>query len=200
MYRQQMLKQIINYKQKTNTIMSTTKWTIDPTHSEVSFKVKHLVISTVTGFFRKFEGSAESTSDDFAGAKVNFSAAIDSIDTNQADRDNHLKSGDFFDAANHPNLTFSGVIKNEGGDFKLVGDLTMRGTTKAVELDVDFGGVAGDPYGQTKAGFEIDGKVNRKDFGLSWSAITEAGSVVVSDQVRLHLNVQLVKQQVAELA
>ncbi|WP_075351712.1 YceI family protein [Algoriphagus marinus] len=179
--------------------MSTTKWTIDPTHSEVSFKVKHLVISTVTGFFRKFEGSAESTSDDFAGAKVNFSAAIDSIDTNQADRDNHLKSGDFFDAANHPNLTFSGVITNEGGDYKLVGDLTMRGTTKAVELDVDFGGVAGDPYGQTKAGFEIDGKVNRKDFGLSWSAITEAGSVVVSDQVRLHLNVQLVKQQEAEL-
>lgn len=179
--------------------MSTTKWTIDPTHSEVSFKVKHLVISTVTGFFRKFEGSAESTSDDFEGAKVNFSAAIDSIDTNQSDRDNHLKSGDFFDAANHPNLTFSGVIKNLGGDYKLVGDLTMRGTSKTVELDVDFGGVAGDPYGQTKAGFEIDGKVNRKDFGLSWSAITEAGSVVVSDQVRLHLNVQLVKQQVEEL-
>jgi len=179
--------------------MSTTKWIIDPTHSEVSFKVKHLVISTVTGFFRKFEGSAESTSDDFEGAKVNFSAAIDSIDTNQADRDNHLKSGDFFDAANHPNLTFSGVINNQGGDYKLVGDLTMRGTTKAVELDLDFGGVAGDPYGQTKAGFEIDGKVNRKEFGLSWSAITEAGSVVVSDKVRLHLNVQLVKQGVAEL-
>jgi polyisoprenoid-binding protein YceI len=178
--------------------MSTTKWIIDPTHSEVSFKVKHLVISTVTGFFRKFEGSMESTSDDFDGAKVNFSAAIDSIDTNQTDRDNHLKSGDFFDAANHPNLTFSGSIKNNGGDYKLVGDLTMRDTTKAIELDVDFGGVAGDPYGQTKAGFEIEGKVNRKEFGLSWSAITEAGSVVVSEQVRLHLNVQLVKQQVEE--
>jgi polyisoprenoid-binding protein YceI len=178
--------------------MSTTKWIIDPTHSEVSFKVKHLVISTVTGFFRKFEGSMESTSDDFDGAKVNFSAAIDSIDTNQTDRDNHLKSGDFFDAANHPNLIFSGAIKNNGGDYKLVGDLTMRDTTKAIELDVDFGGVAGDPYGQTKAGFEIEGKVNRKEFGLSWSAITEAGSVVVSEQVRLHLNVQLVKQQVEE--
>ncbi len=178
--------------------MSTTKWTIDPTHSEVSFKVKHLVISTVTGFFRKFEGSAESNSNDFVGAKVNFSAAIDSIDTNQSDRDNHLKSADFFDAANHPNLTFEGIVQNNGGDYKLVGDLTMRNTTKKVELDVDFGGVAGDPYGQTKAGFEIDGKVNRKDFGLSWSAITEAGSVVVSDHVRLHLNVQLVKQEVAE--
>ena len=174
--------------------MSVTKWIIDPTHSEVAFKVKHLVISTVTGFFRKFEGSVESTSEDFEGAKVSFTAAIDSIDTNQADRDNHLKSGDFFDAANHPNLIFSGVIKNEGGAYTLVGDLTMRGTTKPVSLDVDFGGIAGDPYGQTKAGFEIDGKVNRKDFGLSWSAITEAGSVVVSDQVRLLLNVQLVKQ------
>lgn len=178
--------------------MTTNKWTIDPTHSEVSFKVKHLVISTVTGYFKKFEGSAESASDDFDGAKVAFSADIDSIDTNQADRDGHLKSADFFDAANFPQLTFEGKIQNEGGDYKLVGELTMRGTTKIVELDVDFGGVAGDPYGQTKAGFEIEGKVNRKDFGLSWSAVTEAGNVVVSDQVRLLLSVQLVKQVAAE--
>jgi len=174
--------------------MSTTKWIIDPTHSEVSFKVKHLVISTVTGYFKKFEGNMESNSDDFDGAKINFSAAIDSIDTNQSDRDKHLKSEEFFDAVSHPNLTFSGTVKNTGDDYKLIGELTMRGTTKAVELEVDFGGIAGDTYGQTKAGFEIEGKVNRKDFGLSWSAITEAGSVVVSDQVRLLLSVQLVKQ------
>ena len=178
--------------------MSTTKWTIDPTHSEVSFKVKHLVISTVTGYFRKFEGAAESTSDDFAGAKVSFAADIDSIDTNQADRDGHLRSPDFFDAANHPQLTFSGTVENQGEDYKLVGDLTLRGTSKTVELDVDFGGVAGDPYGQTKAGFEIEGKINRKDFGLSWSAVTEAGNVIVSDNVRLILSVQLVKQVEAE--
>jgi len=174
--------------------MTATKWIIDPTHSEVSFKVKHLVISTVTGYFKKFEGSAESTSDDFDGATVAFTADINSIDTNQKDRDNHLKSGDFFDAANHPKLSFEGKISNQGGDYKLIGNLTMRETTKEVELDVDFGGVAGDPYGQTKAGFEIEGKVNRKEFGLSWSAVTEAGSVVVSDQVRLILSVQLVKQ------
>lgn len=174
--------------------MSTTKWTIDPTHSEVSFKVKHLVISTVTGYFKKFEGEAESDSDDFDGAKVSFSAEIDSIDTNQKDRDNHLKSADFFDAENHPKLKFEGKIAKNGGDYKLIGNLTMRETTKEVELDVDFGGVAGDPYGQTKAGFEIEGKVNRKEFGLSWSAVTEAGSVVVSDQVRLILSIQLVKQ------
>ncbi|SDC77201.1 Polyisoprenoid-binding protein YceI [Algoriphagus faecimaris] len=174
--------------------MSTTKWTIDPTHSEVSFKVKHLVISTVTGYFKKFEGAAESTSEDFDGASVSFTADIDSIDTNQTDRDNHLKSADFFDAANHPKLSFEGKIGKNGGDYKLAGNLTMRGATKEVELDVDFGGVAGDPYGQTKAGFEIEGKVNRKEFGLSWSAVTEAGSVVVSDQVRLILSIQLVKQ------
>ena len=174
--------------------MNTTKWIIDPTHSEVSFKVKHLVISTVTGFFRKFEGAAASVFDDFNGAVVSFTADIDSIDTNQADRDGHLKSADFFDAANHPKLSFVGKIANIGGDYRLVGDLNLRGVTKEVELEVTFGGVVADPYGQTKAGFEIEGKINRKDFGLTWSAITEAGSVVVSDQVRLILSVQLVKQ------
>jgi polyisoprenoid-binding protein YceI len=178
--------------------MNTTKWIIDPTHSEVSFKVKHLVISTVTGYFRKFEGTAESASEDFDGATVGFSADIDSIDTNQSDRDAHLKSPDFFDAANHPKLTFSGKIAKSGSDHKLVGDLSIRGNKHEVALDVDFGGVTGDPYGQTKAGFEIEGKISRKEFGLVWSAVTEAGSVVVSDQVRLILNVQLVKQEVTE--
>jgi polyisoprenoid-binding protein YceI len=174
--------------------MSTTKWIIDPMHSEVSFKVKHLVISTVTGYFRKFEGAAESASDDFDGASVSFTADIDSIDTNQADRDGHLKSADFFDAANHPKLSFEGKIANNGGEYSLVGHLYLRGVNKEVELDVNFGGIVADPYGQTKAGFEIEGKINRKDFGLAWSAITEAGSVVVSDQVRLILSVQLIKQ------
>ncbi|RZS94604.1 YceI family protein [Cecembia calidifontis] len=171
--------------------MSTTaKWVIDPTHSEVSFKVKHLVISTVTGYFRKFEGAAETTSDDFNGAKVSFSADIDSIDTNQSDRDGHLKSDDFFNAEKFPKMTFSGVL--EGSTLK--GDLTIRDITKTVTMDVDFGGVATDPYGNTKAGFEIEGKISRKEFGLMWNAVTEAGSVVVSDQVRILLSVQLVKQ------
>ncbi|MCH7400600.1 YceI family protein [Belliella kenyensis] len=167
-----------------------TKWSIDPTHSEVSFKVKHLVISTVTGYFRKFEGGAESSSDDFEGAKVNFTADIDSIDTNQADRDGHLKSDDFFNAEAYPKLSFEGVVS--GG--KLKGDLSIREVTKSIELDVDFGGVAEDPYGNTKAGFEIEGKISRKDFNLKWNAVTEAGSVVVSDSVKLILSVQLVKQ------
>jgi polyisoprenoid-binding protein YceI len=174
--------------------MSTTKWIIDPTHSEVAFKVKHLVISTVTGYFRKFEGNAESTSEDFSGATVAFSLAVDSIDTNQSDRDQHLKSADFFDTANFPSISFAGKLVNQGGDYQLVGDLTLKGITKEVALEVTYGGTVGDPYGQTKAGFEIEGKINRKDFGLTWSAITEAGSVVVSDQVRLQFSVQLVKQ------
>ncbi len=174
--------------------MSTTKWIIDPTHSEVAFKVKHLVISTVTGYFRKFEGNAESTSEDFLGASVGFSLAVDSIDTNQSDRDQHLKSADFFDTANFPNISFAGKLVNQGGEYQLVGDLTLKGITKEVTLDVTYGGTVADPYGQTKAGFEIEGKINRKDFGLTWSAITEAGSVVVSDQVRLQFSVQLVKQ------
>lgn len=174
--------------------MSTTKWMIDPAHSEVAFKVKHLVISTVTGYFRTFEGHAEAISDDFSGAAVAFSLAVDSIDTNQSDRDQHLKSADFFDAANFPNISFAGKLVNQGGEYQLVGDLSLKGITKEVALEVTYGGTVGDPYGQTKAGFEIEGKISRKEFGLTWSAITEAGSVVVSDQVRLQFSVQLVKQ------
>jgi polyisoprenoid-binding protein YceI len=174
--------------------MSTTKWIIDPTHSEVAFKVKHLVISTVTGYFRKFEGAAESASEDFNGASVTFSLEVNTIDTNQSDRDQHLKSADFFDTASFPTIAFAGKLVNQGGEYQLLGDLTLKGITQQVTLDVTYGGTVADPYGQTKAGFEIEGKLNRKDFGLTWSAITEAGSVVVSDQVRLQLSVQLVKQ------
>ena len=174
--------------------MSTTKWIIDPTHSEVAFKVKHLVISTVTGYFRKFEGAAESASEDFNGASVTFSLDVNTIDTNQSDRDQHLKSADFFDAASFPSIAFAGKLVNQGGEYQLQGDFTLKGITQQVTLDVTYGGTVADPYGQTKAGFEIEGKLNRKDFGLTWSAITEAGSVVVSDQVRLQLSVQLVKQ------
>jgi polyisoprenoid-binding protein YceI len=169
---------------------TTTKWAIDPTHSEVSFKVKHLVISTVTGNFKSFEGAAESSSDDFQGAEISFAAHIASIDTNQSDRDNHLKSADFFDAEKYPKMTFSGIL--EGNSLK--GELTIKDVTKTVALSAHFGGVVQDPYGQTKAGFELEGKISRKEFGLIWNAVTEAGSVVVSDQVRILANIQIVKQ------
>ncbi|MCB0853007.1 MAG: YceI family protein [Bacteroidetes bacterium] len=171
-----------------------TKWTIDPTHSEVQFKVKHLVISTVTGTFKEFEGNLETETEDFEGANASFSLNVNSVDTNVADRDNHLKSNDFFNAEQYPNITFNGTLnKVNSGDYKLIGDLTIRDVTKKVELDVEYGGSMVDGYGQTKAGFEISGKVNRKEFGLTWSMVTEAGGVVVGDNVKLQPNVQVVK-------
>ena len=176
--------------------MATTKWVLDATHSEVQFKVKHLVISTVTGSFKQFEGEAETTGDSFEGAKVRFSAKIDSIDTNQEQRDEHLKSADFFDAATYPEMTFvsTSLTKEGEGEYKLIGDLTLHGVTKSVTLDVEYGGQAGDFYGNTKAGFDVTGKINRKDFGLSWSGVTEAGSIVVSEDVKLMASVQFAKQ------
>ena len=177
------------------TITATkTTWGIDPTHTEVQFKVKHLVISTVTGFFKKFSGSVESETEDFDGAQVNFSLDANSIDTNQSDRDGHLKSPDFFAAEQYPTIDFAGSLKKvDGSEYKLDGALTIRGTTKAIVLDVDFGGTMVDPWGNTKAGFEINGKLNRKDFGLNWNALTEAGGMVVSEEVKLHINVELAK-------
>jgi polyisoprenoid-binding protein YceI len=173
--------------------LTTTTWGIDPTHTEVQFKVKHLVISTVTGFFKKFEGTLEAEADDFDGARVNFSLDADSIDTNQADRDAHLKSADFFAADQYPNLKFEGSLNKKGDAYSLVGDMTIRDTTKSITLDVDFGGIMVDPWGNTKAGFEINGKINRKDFGLNWNTITEAGGMLVGEEVKIHINSQLAK-------
>jgi len=166
-----------------------TTWGIDPTHTEVHFKVKHLVISTVTGSFNTFSGSVETDGESFDDAAVQFSIETASIDTNQPDRDAHLKSPDFFDVANYPTLTFAGTLKGE----KLIGDLTMRGTTLPVTLKAELGGVAKDPWGNTKAGFEITGIINRKEFGLSWNAATEAGGVLVGEEVKIIINAQLVK-------
>lgn len=174
--------------------LTATKWAIDPTHSEVQFKVKHLVISTVTGTFKSFEGSVETESDDFDGATASFSLDTNSIDTNVADRDAHLKSEDFFSAANYPKITFQGVLnKVAGNNYKLVGPLTIKETTKEIELNVELGGTMVDGYGQTKAGFEINGVINRKEFGLTWSMVTEAGGIVVGDDVKLHLNIQVIR-------
>lgn len=173
-----------------------TKWTIDPTHSEINFKVKHLVISTVTGKFKEFDGTIETEGDDLEGASISFEANIKSIDTNNDDRDAHLKSDDFFNASEHPKLTFESTsfTKKRDDEYELTGYLSLRGTTKEVTLDVEYGGTVEDPYGQTKAGFEVSGRINRKDFGLNWNAVTEAGNIVVSDEVRLQLSVQFVKE------
>lgn len=177
--------------------MATTKWSIDPTHSEVTFKIKHLMISTVTGQFNKFHAEAETENgDDFNSVKnIVFTADIDSIDTKNEQRDVHLKSDDFFNAEKYPQLKFTGrkFVLN-GSEGSLEGDLTIRDTTKPLTLEVEFGGIVTDPYGQTKAGFTLTGKIKRKEFGLTWNAVTEAGSVVVSDDIRLQIEAQLVKQ------
>jgi polyisoprenoid-binding protein YceI len=172
-----------------------TKWVIDPAHSEIHFKVKHLVISNVTGAFDKFNATVYSNGDDFTDAQIEFKAEVNSINTNQPDRDNHLKSPDFFDAATYPELTFiSKSLRKKGNSgFVLSGNLTIHGTTKQVELEGEFGGIVKDPYGNTKAGFELNGKIHRKEFGLHWNAVTETGGMVVSDEIKLMMNVELLK-------
>ena len=177
--------------------MATVKWKIDPAHSEIQFKVKHLMITTVTGYFKQFDLEVETENDDFQTAsKIEFTANINSIDTNNQQRDTHLKSADFFDAENYGQLKFVGKKYEGSGDSaKLHGDLTIRGVTKPVTVNVEFGGIVVDPYGQTKAGFTVSGKISRKEFGLVWNAVTEAGQVVVSDDIRLLAEIQLVKQQ-----
>jgi polyisoprenoid-binding protein YceI len=178
--------------------MYSTKWLSDPAHSEVQFKVRHLMITTVTGYFRKFKVEVETTGDDFTKAsRILFTAGINSIDTNNSQRDTHLKSADFFDSGNHPDVKFEGKnFTDRGGqEYLLNGDLTIRGVTKPVTLEVEYGGIVTDPYGQVKAGFTIDGKIRRKDFGLMWDAVTEAGQVVVSNDIKIHAEIQLIKQE-----
>lgn len=172
------------------------KWKLDPTHSEVQFKVKHLMITTVTGYFKTIDLEVETETDDFnTASRVEFTADINSIDTNNQQRDTHLKSADFFDAEQYGQLRFVGKkYESSGDEAKLHGDLTIRGITKPVTVNVEFGGIVVDPYGQTKAGFTVSGKISRKEFGLTWSAVTEAGQVVVSDEIRVHCEIQLVKQ------
>jgi len=173
-----------------------TQWKVDPAHSEIQFKVKHLMITTVTGYFKRFDLIVETETGDFTTTKkIEFTADIDSIDTNNAQRDTHLKSADFFDAEQHSQLRFVGTKYQANGDeAKLLGDLTIRGITKPVTLTVEFGGIVVDPYGQTKAGFSVDGKISRKEFGLTWDAVTEAGSIVVSDEIKIHAEIQVIKQ------
>jgi polyisoprenoid-binding protein YceI len=168
-----------------------TNWNIDTAHSEINFKVKHMMISTVSGSFENFDGNAETDNNEFKNAQFAFTAKIDSVNTNNKDRDNHLKSDDFFGSDKFPELTFKS--KSFDGS-KVTGDLTIKDVTKEVTLDAEYNGTAVDPYGQTKAGFEFEGNINRKDFGLTWSAVTEAGSIVVSDKVKLIASLQFIKQ------
>jgi polyisoprenoid-binding protein YceI len=177
--------------------MTTKNWVLDPTHSEVQFKIKHLMITNVTGSFDIFNVTAQTEDEDFTKAKLSFRADVNSISTNNEQRDAHLKSADFFDAEKFPQIKFEATrTENVDGDgsYELYGDLTIRDVTKNVKLSVEFGGVVKDPYGNTKAGFTINGKINRKDFGLTWNAVTEAGGVVVGEEVKIAAEIQLIEQ------
>lgn len=171
--------------------MNNTNWTIDNSHSEIAFKVKHMMISTVTGYFEDFQATAKTDGENFNNASIAFTAKTSSINTKNKDRDTHLKSDDFFNSEQFPEMTF--VSKSFNGE-QLVGDLTIRDITKQITLKAELNGIAVDPYGQTKAGFEIKGEINRKDYNLTWSAVTEAGSIIVSDKVKLVIDVQFIKQ------
>lgn len=175
--------------------MATTNWVLDPTHSELQFKVKHLMITTVTGSLNVLSASLSSESDDFQNAQVKFEAETASIDTGNNDRDNHLKSGDFFNADEFPKVSFESTsLTKDGDDYTLQGNLTIKDVTKPVKLAVEFGGIATDPWGNTKAGFTISGKINRTDFGLTWNAALETGGVMVSEEVKILGELQFVKQ------
>ena len=177
------------------TTTTTTKWAIDPAHSEVQFKVKHLMISTVTGSFKQFGAEAELEGDDLTNAQVSFWADTASIFTNDEKRDAHLRSPDFFDSEQFPKLTFSSTrIEGSGSNWKVTGDLTIKGVTKPVTLDVEWSGQAKDPWGNTKAGLNLSGKIDRKEWGLTWNAALETGGVLVSDEVRILCEVQLAHQ------
>ncbi len=179
--------------------MVATKWTIDRAHSEVTFKVRHLVISAVSGSFTDFEGTVESPDEDLTNAKIHFSAQTASIHTGDTQRDGHLTSPDFFDSAKFPKMSFesTSVKRKTERTYEVHGKLTLHGETNDVEVVAEFGGSTKDPYGNFKAGYEVTGKLSRKDFGLTWNAPTEAGGVMVSDEVKIIANIQLTKTQTA---
>ena len=180
---------------KINT-METTKWGIDPTHSELHFKVRHLMVSWVTGSFKNFVATVETEGEDISTAHVRFTADINSISTNNEQRDAHLKTGDFFDAENHPQILFESdeLEKIDDENYKLYGTLTMRGNSRKIILNVEHGGITKDPWGNTRTGFSVSGKINRKDFGVNFSMVSETGGILLGEDVSISANVEFVKQ------
>ena len=172
------------------------KWIIDGAHSEIGFKVKHLMVSTVRGQFTKFEGSVISPDDDLTKAEINFSAETSSINTNNEMRDGHLKSPDFFNAAEFPTMTFKStkITKKDDSDFIVAGELNMHGITKEITFEAVFNGITNTDKGRIM-GFEISGSLNRKDFGLTWNAPVEKGGVLVSLEVKLDINAELKEEK-----
>lgn len=177
------------------TIAQTT-WNIDKSHTKIKFSVTHMMISETTGEFKLYDGKIISTKDDFTDAKIEFTVDVNSINTEDEKRDAHLKSDDFFSTAKYPKMTFKSKSfkKVEGKKYKLVGDLTIRDVTKEVEFDVIYNGTMKSPWGTTAAGFKLNGKINRMDYNLKWNVALEAGGLLVSEEVNIECNVELIKQ------
>jgi polyisoprenoid-binding protein YceI len=175
--------------------MSKTNWSVDALHSEVLFKVKHLVISTVTGSFKSFSGSAVTEGDQFENAQIAFTIDVNSVDTGQPGRDEHLKNTDFFEVETYPQFAFASTsfTKIKGDLFKLVGNLTIKGVTKEVELEAEYGGTERDQMGNTKVGFEVTGTIDRKDFNVTFNALTETGGLALGEKIKVVANIQLAK-------
>ncbi len=175
--------------------MTKSRWSIDPTHSEIGFKVKHMMFTNVSGKFNQFEAAIENEDDAFETSNISFSAEVNSIDTNNGDRDNHLRSGDFFDAEQFAKLTFdsTSIQKINDGLYHINGDLTIKGVTKSIVLETEYSGLMKDPWGNTKIGLSLNGSINRKDFGLTWNSTLETGGVLVGEDIKLIAEVQFVK-------
>jgi polyisoprenoid-binding protein YceI len=182
--------------------MTKTKWLLDPMHSELQFKIKHLMISNVSGALKNFSAEVETEDEDFSSAKINLAAQMDSISTNNEQRDAHLRNSDFFEVEKYPELKFKStkVEKVDSDTFMLHGELTMKGVTKPVKLNVEFNGATKDPWGGERAGFVITGKINRADWGINFNSVLETGGVMLSEEVRINSEIELVKQEVGVLA
>jgi polyisoprenoid-binding protein YceI len=189
-------KVVDNQTQQAQGTSTLTRWAIDPAHSEVGFAAKHMMISTVRGRFSNISGFIDFDESDPSAALVDVEVDVASVDTRQEGRDQHLRSADFFDAENHPQMKFVSrkVEHAKGNEYKVTGDLTIRGTTREVTLDGTFEGAHPDPWGGTRAGFTASGKINRHDFGLNWNATIEAGGVVVGPEIKIQLEIEAVKQ------
>ncbi|KGO82401.1 polyisoprenoid-binding protein YceI [Flavobacterium cauense R2A-7] len=176
--------------------MAKSNWGIDPTHSEIGFKVKHMMFTNVSGKFNAFEATIENEDDNFETSKINFTAETASVDTNNSDRDNHLRSAEFFEADVYPKLSFvsTSIKKKSENDYEIHGDLTIKDVTKNIVLETEYSGLMKDPWGNTKAGLSLNGKINRKDFGLTWNAALETGGVLVGEEIKLASEIQLIKQ------
>ncbi|OBS11307.1 hypothetical protein ATE49_16100 [Elizabethkingia miricola] len=176
--------------------MAKSIWAIDPTHSEIGFKVKHMMFTNVSGKFEEIYVNLENEDDHFETSDITFSAEVNSVNTGNLDRDNHLRSADFFDAEHYPKITFksTAVKKINEGEFQILGDLTIKNVAQSIALDAEYSGLMKDPWGNTKTGLSINGKINRKDFGLTWNTSLETGGVLVGEEIKLTAEIQLIKQ------